>query len=225
MKTIDVMEGDEFVADKYLCQIRGGMFRNFWAGGVSGWSKGGRLAENPKLRPVSTDDARLILETAGYTLTRGEGEKPECQQKTTSPVLTAEASGNARLVKETPPDFPTANSGKAELPKPAPQENKDGEKSCIRNVVPVVDAVARANADSIAGAIVHIQDRLYALESRLAALEQPAPKPASRVVKAPKMEPLDYGDRFDKGRNFQDWAWRAALASQGFTVADEGSSK
>ena len=76
MKTIDVMEGDEFVADEYLCQTRGGMFRNFWAGGVSGWSKGGRLAENPKLRPVSTDDALLMLTMAGYTITPGEGEKP-----------------------------------------------------------------------------------------------------------------------------------------------------
>jgi hypothetical protein len=222
MKTIDVMVGDGWTSKPghaWLFQYRRGI--NFRVVGERDHWVPSEVHRHTEEQDIPGHLAEELLKAWGYHLTPVEGEK--CQPKATSPVLTAEASGNARLVKETPPDFPTANSGKAELPKPAPQENKDGEKSCIRNVVPVVDAVARANADSIAGAIVHIQDRLSALESRLAAVAA-APKPAAMVVKAPK--PPVYGDGdWLAGVQWEAKRWVSELTSQGFTVADDNSTQ
>jgi hypothetical protein len=62
------------------------------------------------------------------------------------------------------------------------------------------------------------------LESRLAALEKPAPKPAARVVKAPK--PPVYGDGdWLAGVQWEAKRWVSELTSQGFTVAVDSSTQ
>jgi hypothetical protein len=154
-----------------------------------------------------THDGRAIDPSGDRTLTPGEGEK--CQPKSTSPVLTAGASGNARLVKETPPDFPTANGGKAELPKPDPTVKPDVTVDAIRADVTV--AIARIN-----GLAKWIED----LESRLAA------KPAARVVKAPRFAPSRvFSDAEQAVIGELHRKWYAALTSQGITVADDNSTQ
>ena len=220
-KVIDVREGDEWTmwpGDAGMYQYRNGTYRYIDDAHISkGW---GSLKKDSVEVSIPGCAAKAILLSWGYTLTPVEGEK--CQPKATSPVLTAEASGNARLVKETPPDFPTANGGKAELPKPAPQENKNDEKSCFRDVVPVVDAQARANAAHAHERLHEAWKRITALESRLAAVE-PAPKPAAMVVKAPTVAktPGLFTDAEMRMIHARDHAWRAALAEAGITIADE----
>lgn len=221
-KVIDVREGDEWTmwpGDAGMYQYRNGTYRYIDDAHISkGW---GSLKKDSVEVSIPGCAAKAILLSWGYTLTPVEGEK--CQPKATSPVLTAEASGNARLVKETPPDFPTANSGKAELPKPAPQENKNDEKSCFRDVVPVVDAQARANAAHAHERLHEAWKRITALESRLAAVAA-APKPAAMVVKAPK--PPVYGDGdWLAGVQWEAKRWVSELTSQGFTVADDNSTQ
>ena len=222
MKTIDVMVGDGWTSKPghaWLFQYRRGI--NFRVVGERDHWVPSEVHRHTEEQDIPGHLAEELLKAWGYHLTPVEGEK--CQPKATSPVLTAEASGNARLVKETPPDFPTANSGKAELPKPAPQENKNDEKSCFRDVVPVVDAQARANAAHAHERLHEAWKRITALESRLAAVAA-APKPAAMVVKAPK--PPVYGDGdWLAGVQWEAKRWVSELTSQGFTVADDNSTQ
>jgi hypothetical protein len=222
MKTIDVMVGDGWTSKPghaWLFQYRRGI--NFHVVGERDHWVPSEVHRHTEEQDIPGHLAEELLKAWGYHLTPVEGEK--CQPKATSPVLTAEASGNARLVKETPPDFPTANSGKAELPKPAPQENKNDEKSCFRDVVPVVDAQARANAAHAHERLHEAWKRITALESRLAAVAA-APKPAAMVVKAPK--PPVYGDGdWLAGVQWEAKRWVSELTSQGFTVADDNSTQ
>jgi hypothetical protein len=192
-KVIDVMEGDEFGADSYLCQIRRGMFRNFYANSVSGWSKGGRLAENSQLRPVAMNDALLILRMAGYKISFGEGEKP-------APLTFMDD-----LVERT------------EKPADVPE---------------VAELWGRIHVGS--GKIRVYASKAFAIKAQAGCRDadwvvmdhplQPAPKPAARVVKLPEMPGRFVDEQLVQGWNSCIAFVTKALVTQGFTVADEGSS-
>ena len=180
------------------------------------------------------------------TITPGEGEKPECQQKTTSPVLTAERTekpadhfGEANemipgkpLANHQPPNLPTANGGKAGLDNVLtvkPDVTVDAIRAVVREMMEgysATDHNARAMADDTRNTVRELDKAAFqwlsALESRLAAVE-PAPKPAAMVVKAPTVAktPGLFTDAEMRMIHARDHAWRAALAEAGITIADE----
>ncbi len=213
-KTINVMEGDTWTIGPdrgiWIYQYRGGKWRGISPDVVeSYWCSQAKLDGEVDL---SKTVALAILRGYGYHLTTGEGEK--CQQKTTSPVLTAERTEKPAPVTNQPhQDFPTANGGKAGLDN-VQTVKPDVTVDAIE--VDVTVAIARIN-----GLAKWIED----LESRLAALAA-APKPTARVVKAPTFAPSRvFSDAEQAVIGELHRKWYAALTSQGFTIADEGSSK
>ena len=192
MKTIDVMEGDQFGADEFLCQIRGDMFRNFEPRGVTGWVKATRYAENATLRPVSHEDASVILRLAGYTLT--PAAKPEAK----------------------PADVPTCA---VHLHSDAHLSAVIGRVNGIADWMYTLESRLAAVTESAADArqiADNVSDRVDELLERVHGLEKPADKDAARVVlpKCPEHVTREYRLGWNKAIEMA----KEALASQGITV-------
>ena len=242
-KTIDVREGDEFGADVYLCQTRGDRFRNLYENSVSGWCKGGSVAQNPQLRPVSKDDAMLMLTMAGYSITRDDGKveggdeaKPadvpevdavwvEDTMVDGSKSLTAYSGresaescadldierGRARIVRIRP-DTETIKAVVREMLENYSATDHNARAIADDAKVRAADAIQLANDARDRGRKAN--ERLDALESRLASVEKPK---ATGVVKVPKFvyDTFEPHNEFDRGLRHANAMWKEALTAAG----------
>jgi hypothetical protein len=199
-KTIDVMDGDTWTMwprTSGMYQYRNGAYRFIDDTHISpGWRS---LTKDPVEVSIPDCAAKAILASWGYKITPGEGEKPKCQPKTTSPVLTAERTENPPTVK--------------------PELTVDAIKAVVREMMEGYSAT-----DHNAMAFIRtLQTQVENLESRLAALAS-AIQPAARVVKAPGRPVYGDGD-WRKGVEWEAKRWRAALAEAGIAIADDNSTQ